>query len=191
MNAFATNSSGRTSSPKKSPQATPRSNPVMTGLGVKRPSVARSSIGRRISRRLVAYNRRPNRMGTGDVRGRPRAAASSCRGACAGAAPAASHPFPASAGDPVRERDAEADEAAHDRPVQADELEVGAHPLLDLRDQGIRLERFEMLAHREPDLMVVATDQILRGGAHPAIEGCSPAGILEALEDARADRPVD
>ena len=72
-------------------------------------------------------------------------------------APAVNHVFPASAGEPVRERDGEADQAAYDRPVQADELEVGADPLLDLRDQGIGLERFEMLAHREPDLTVVAT----------------------------------
>src|SRR5204863_9454195 len=56
-------------------------------------------------------------------------------------------------------REQDADQAADDGAVQADELQIGADAVLDLRDERVRLERLEVLPHGDADLMVVALQQ--------------------------------
>src|SRR5436305_1618580 len=57
-----------------------------------------------------------------------------------------------SAGEPVDQRQHEADQAAHDGAVQADELEVGADAVLDLAHELLVAQSLEALADGEPDL---------------------------------------
>src|SRR5581483_6215897 len=88
-------------------------------------------------------------------------------------------------------REGEPDETADDGAVQPDELEVLPDAILDLRDERARFERLEALAHREPDLVVVAVEEVRRRRAHPPVERRAPLGVAEQVEDRRAEPAVD
>src|SRR5439155_8858148 len=96
-----------------------------------------------------------------------------------------------SAREPVDQREDEADEPAHDGTVQPDELEIGADAVLDLAHELVVAEPLETLAHRETDLRMVASEEVARGRAHPAVEGAAAAGVREEIEDAGAQLAVD
>src|SRR5438309_2446439 len=93
--------------------------------------------------------------------------------------------------DPVSHRDRDPDEPAHDGAVQADELQVGAHLRLDLCHQLAGLERFQTLPDREADLVMMAAEEVLGGRPHPTIEDGPPLRVVEQLEDAGVELPID
>src|SRR5438270_2534636 len=89
------------------------------------------------------------------------------------------------------ERQQHADQPADDRAVQANELEVGADPTLDLLDELIVGQRLEILADRHADLMMMAADDIDRRRAHPAVERRPVLGIFQERDDRLAKLRVD
>ena len=83
----------------------------------------------------------------------------------------------------MHDRQQYTDEAAHHRAVESNELQVGTDAILDLGHQCVRIESFETLAHGDADLIVVASQQVVRHRTYPTIKRRTPFGIVEQVED--------
>src|SRR5262249_48856454 len=93
--------------------------------------------------------------------------------------------------EPVHRRQPDTHQAADDGAVQPDELEVAADPRLDHRHQRAGIEGLQVLTHREPDLVMVAAEQVVGRRTDPAVEGRTTLGIVEELADPRSQRAID